>query len=387
MDGQSRNTGTFPLTWTLLDPQAPVQNYSRHPAPPNAFPREWSLSTVPESISDKTETESERTSPSTIRGDFPIILADSNKPASKAIAPSTFETNWAIPANRDSESDVHNRLPYPNVDNARWPPGITHHGAHGMSYADTMMGIPGHPPNRVLNEQHTTTSSSGVPGNFKHQGYSNLQVSPEIALGSANSEPVDVTANDIIHQLVGHYSYTSPPSAVSGATSANPVLNMNEVVAGQVSFRPQLSATSHFSPWENDSSSYQLPRPAGFTSNQVTPHSTVEAGSASAGIYRPPRPAGFDSTSISPATSSSTSAHRQQPGTSPWYDARFHPEPLPAIYEHRGSSGGFAPITIPDHAGTLPDNVSSWLLSDADRLYNPPAPPMTATAPWSRGFQ
>ncbi|KAK1988227.1 hypothetical protein LZ30DRAFT_65604 [Colletotrichum cereale] len=387
MDGQSPNAWTFPLTWTLLDTQIPVPNDARHPAPSSAYPREWSLSTVPESVSDETETQRAKSPAATIRGAFPIALSNLNKSASTATTRSTFGTNWALPATAGSEPDALDRSPYGKFANASWWPGVLRHGANGP-YPDTATTVPGRPLDRVLHgQQHPETSPSGVPGNFKHQGYSNMEMSSASRSGATSSQSANVAANDIIRRLVGHYNHTSPASAISGATSASSVSNMSEMVVGQVRFGPQFSTTSPLSPLGDDSSTYQPPRPAGFTSYQITPHSVAETDAASAELYHPSRPAGFDPDNVSPPTSSSMSAQSWQSASDPPYNPQVHSESLPAIYKRREPGRGFAPITIPDQASMPPGNVSSWLLSDADQLYKPPAAPLITTAPWRLEFQ
>ncbi|KAF6828945.1 hypothetical protein CMUS01_08377 [Colletotrichum musicola] len=356
-----------------MDTRIPVQNDAQHPAPSSAYPKEWSLSTIPESA---------ESSQATVRGDFPIALSDLDKSTPAATTPSTFEANWALPRNAGSERDA----PYGEFGNASWSPGVMRRGVHDP-YPDTAAAIPRHPLDRVLHGQHPDTSPSGVPGNFKPQGYSDFQVSPSIRAGPTSSESANVAANGIIRRVVGQYHHASPASAISGATTASSASDVGEVIAGQVRFGPQFATTSPLSPRGNASSSYQAPRPAGFTSHQITPQSAAETDSASAELYHPPRPAGFGPENISPATSGSMSVQNQLAASRLQHDPRAHPDSLPAIPERRGSGRAFAPITIPDQASTLPDKVNSWLYADRDQLYKPPAAPLTATAPWHPQFQ
>jgi hypothetical protein len=216
---------------------------------------------------------------------------------------------------------------------------------------------------------------------------SNLEVSPASRPGPSSSESANIAVNRIVRRVVGYYDHNSSASAISGATSASPGSNMSGMVPGQVRFGPQVSNTSPLSPWGNDSSTYRPPRPAGFTSHQITPHSAAETDAASAELYHPPRPAGFGPGGISSPRSSSVSAQSQQSASDPLYNTQAHAGSSPAFYERRELGREFAPITIPDQAGMLPGNVSPWLLSDADQLYKPPAAPLTATAPWRPAFQ
>ncbi|KAK1999884.1 hypothetical protein LX36DRAFT_655039 [Colletotrichum falcatum] len=389
MDGQVPNAGAFPSTWTLQETRRPVQTDARHPTPSSAYPREWSLSTVPESASDVTETQGAESSTATIRGDFPLALSDWKRPPSTASTPSAFETNWALPAGTAGERDVLGPSPRGTVANAVWSPAALHRGANGP-YPDAAAAVTGSRPQDdvlVIHSGRRKPSPSSVPGNFKHQGYSTSEVSPASRPGPTSAESANVAANAVIRRVVAHYNHTSPASAISGAVSVSSASRTSEAVAGQVRFGPQFSTTSPSSPWGGDPSSYQAPRPAGFTSYQITPHSAAETDAVSAELYHPPRPAGFGPDNISPPVFSSTSAHGRQHASYTPYSPQAQSASLPAIYKRREPGGEFAPIVIPDQASMPPGDVSSWLFGDADQLYKPPAAPLTATAPWSLGFQ
>ncbi|KAH6890270.1 hypothetical protein B0T10DRAFT_485454 [Thelonectria olida] len=360
---QGPNPGIFPSTWTLLETQVPLPHGIEHTVVASkAYPKEWSLSTIPEFTSDETETQSQTTSQSTVKGDFPIALSDLDKTTPTPLSPSTFEKNWALPTNASGDQEVPpHAYRYSELVNSSWSPGLLPAGPQNTS--------------RELSGQHSDFFPSTLPGNFRPLGYSNAQASPQSGAGPASSGSASLPVNGIVRRLVAHNDNASPASAISGGGTASSTSNMSDMIAGHVRFAPQFSTMSSGSSSRSVAASYQPPRPAGFTSQELSPESAVENDSAYVQFYRPPRPAGFGFDSISPTTCASSENFQTQPSAPHNQDDNTtHQDSIPVTQSQWEDSSPFAAIDIPEQASTLPNNAPSWLSASADRLYKPGSP-------------
>jgi len=125
---QAPSQTSFPPSWTLSKSNPPIANAAQSPAILDAYPREWSLSTISESISDATETQDRATSQNTFRGDFPIALSNTNETALSIISsPSTFERSWTLPPSASIGQPTPPHGGYRGLVSSTWSPGMLQH--------------------------------------------------------------------------------------------------------------------------------------------------------------------------------------------------------------------------------------------------------------------
>ncbi|RFU24559.1 hypothetical protein B7463_g11773, partial [Scytalidium lignicola] len=389
---------SFPSSWTLSKSNPPIADVAQSPVLLDAYPREWSLSTISESISDATETQDQATSQNTFRGEFPIALSNINETASNIISsPPTFERSWTLPRSASTYQPTPPHGDYRGLMSSTWSPGMPQHdmaepaGLEGASLAGIMGSSPRHTipnisssSNQEQSTQSPGVSASAVPGNFRPRGRSNIHMSPQSNQGPVSAESSSLPMNRLVRRLAEYHHDISPSSAVSSGTAASSSLYGRGTVAGQVRLVPESAMTSPESGLWNGAS-YKPPRPAGFTSNHTSPQSVLENNSTSLQSYRLPQPAGFGPDNVSPPTSTDNQNHQIQ------HPAQFeHNETtinsLPISLLQRNPRTQFAPIEIPVQAAMLPTDANSWIYANVEHLYQPPTAPLTATPPWRSKF-
>jgi len=405
---QTPSQTSFPPSWTLSESNPPIANGTQAPAPLDVYPIEWSLSTIPESISDATETQDGATSQNTFKGNFPIALSNTNETApSITSSPPAFERSWTLPPSARIGQPTPPHEDYRGLISSTWSPGLLQHDMTklaGLESAsiDGIMGSGHHhiipnasaPSNQEQSTQSPGVSTSAVPGNFRPRGYSNTHISPQSNQEPVSSESSSLPANGLVRRLAGYHHHVSPSSAISGGTAASSSSYRRGPVAGQVRFVPESAMTSPESGlWSTsepsatswNGASYNPPRPAGFTSDHTSPQSVLENHSASHQSYRPPQPAGFGPDNVSPETSMNNQNHQiHRPSQFEHNETMINSLPISVLQRKPGTP--FAPIEIPVQAATLPTNANSWLYANAEHLYTPPVAPLTATPPWRLEF-
>ncbi|TPX13577.1 uncharacterized protein E0L32_006048 [Thyridium curvatum] len=391
----------FPSNWTLSGGQRDVPLEVELSSPPAPWPREWTLSTIPESVSDATETESQATSQDTIRGAFPIALSQRDD-VDRQVAPfNTFEQRWTLPPRAASEraaSEVvgtgtqafdkawsYGASPQTTTEDRRPPPGTV--PEHVLPQASVS-------PANTRSAESAGYSVGSVPSGVYQNGYI-ANISPQSNLSSHISAQTSagsssLPANGLVRRLAGQHHFASPASAASGGSAMTSASDGRPLAPGYVQFAAYSTTTtpnidegsaSSISPQSHLSHSYQPPRPAGFTSSvDPSPHSAAVSETYSQ-PGQLPRPAGFGPDNTSPPTSSTNSMNPSPeqasrngvPNTTRIASRRNHP------------GGGFPAIDVSAYPATLPANVDSWLRANAHELYRPPAP-LTVTAPWHSMF-
>jgi len=222
----------FPLSWTLSKSNPPTATVTAQALIPlETYPREWSLSTVPEFVSDATGTQNDVTAHHIVEDDFPIALSNLNETAIKISSPSTFERSWTLPR-------IEQPIP-PHGNNrslfgSTWSPGAPHHDITDPAGFESasLDGFTGIVPRHVVphtssgsNQRQFTqspeTSAPFIPGNFRPRGYSNTYASLPSSQGLVSSASSSLPENRLVHRLAGHYNNVPSNSAVSSGTAAS----------------------------------------------------------------------------------------------------------------------------------------------------------------------
>ncbi|KPM45602.1 hypothetical protein AK830_g985 [Neonectria ditissima] len=386
---------TFSATWTLpSDTETP----NAPPLRSEAFPSEWTLKTIPESVSDTATVQSDDTrewdrSTATTNSTPPPRMPTSETVAS--VLPSSqpsqsFEKSWTLPRHVDP------RIPVapPVLPSHTWSPGAPLGDYSGPDASSSISGVMGKIPSHMVSALDSSSSAqydssrvksaaAAFPGDFRPRGYSYHGQSSEQAQQSAQSSAQSPGFRQVRPPRPAAYATddTSPLSPGDSSASAGVV---SLYPAGAVA-RPAGFATDSSSPW-NVGDRGQASNSSGVSWNRgpdrliaYSSNTSPEKGSDSTNLYshRPPRPAGFAPDTVTPQTPGD--ALRTSPATASLPGPTGLWRPIDAA-ENR-----LAPVEVPVYAATLQEG-SPWAFADLDQAYDAPAAPLTATAPWRAGF-
>lgn len=353
---------TLPSEWMLSNHQL---NRGLSPAPGSqpggleAYPRDWSLTTIPESIISDTQAPSS-VSEDTIRGDFPIALSGLSDTASaiSAESPFAFKTGWSLLKGASTSETIVNSpdVHYSNPYSSSWslkPPNVPQYDTENLNEATVLGRVPRHvvPGARISSDTNTSAESPGItpssiPGNFRPHGY---------AVSSGT-----VASHSSYGNLPGHVRF-APQSSMPAASPSSAAWSASNPSPGEAVYKPS--------------------RPAGFGS--ATTPSPMNSGSQNPAVeaFHPGRPKGFAAdTSSSSAMSTNSQSPAQHENSGKGISGS-----VPTGLLAQGSR--FPPLEIDILAETLPTNVDSWLNASAKQLYGrPPAAPLKAFAPWHARF-
>ncbi|KAI0815975.1 hypothetical protein GGR55DRAFT_675584 [Xylaria sp. FL0064] len=366
----------FPSNWTLdrsnRTHTAPIQET----VPLGTYPRDWSLSTIQESIPNTPEVSSEGNAAGS---EFSLARSDSQVPVSTISSP-TFETSWTLPltANLNQSTSTPNDeqlfLDNWSIGPIRRRPDeketVTTPNTHDIVGTVPRHVVPHATPSSAqeLITPSTGNSASVVPGNFRPSGYSNAHNSPQSDLLAASKESSSRSVNGMV-RLPPEYIYHASPNSGTLSHSSNGH-------AAHVDIEPTYATTSaspsdhrniHSLPSPRNNAVCQVPRPAAFVPDQTSPH-ILQNNPGLSQSYRLPQSMGFGPEIVTPSMSNTSDHSIQSPVLYPAdvYLARSSP---PIDHLHQNYMASFAPPDIPVKATVQIGDMYPWLSADGEQLY------------------
>ncbi|KAI0430426.1 hypothetical protein F5Y09DRAFT_307789, partial [Xylaria sp. FL1042] len=346
----SRST-LFPSNWALNRSNRPNTTHTQETIPLGTYPRDWSLSTIQESVSDTPETASQGNA---AKSEFSLAPLDLEVPTSTIFSPPSFERSWTLSLTANPNQPASTLGHDERLFLSDWSLGhigrrpderetVTRANSHDIVGTIPRQVIPHATPSsgQELITPLMGNSSSVVPGNFRPSGYSNASETPQSDLRSANQE-----SSSSVEQAV-HVRFRPTHAMTSGSSSD--------------------LRTSHSLPGSRNNAFYQFPKPVAFEPDQTSP-TNFQNSSGSSQSYRLPQPVGFGPENVTPPISN-TSNHSIR---SPAYleDGYLVMNSAPHDPLHENSMASFAPPGVPIQATTLPPtDIYSWLSIDAEQLY------------------